>query len=417
MILDFEIGNYRSFKDRIVFSAQADPRLRSHRENIVTAEKLSLLRATLLYGPNAGGKSNFARAYYAMLSLIKDSFQQEGLLSKIYEPFLLNEHNSTEPTHLQLTFLLTTEPQIICRLGFEFTEGQVLHEWLYQKNLAAKSREVLIYERTGTEITSGQQLPNRGVISTIEKQNLLRPDCLLFSLLESLNNSLISRINKDFFQKSISASALFLSQNSFLPKSILDDSSIKEAYLYLLRKADTGIEDFKLDENPLQSNKQQILTAHSVQQTDQDYQKYFQMERMESQGTIKIFRLIGIILHTLKTGGVLIIDEIDTQLHPHLTQLLFNLFNDPTVNLKNAQLVAISHEHALLDHPSIRKDQVWFIQKNKDMASECFSLTDFVDERSAHSFGKRYLSGQYGAVPAMGDIALFTEQLFGVSGE
>jgi AAA15 family ATPase/GTPase len=159
------------------------------------------------------------------------------------------------------------------------------------------------------------------------------------------------------------------------------------------------------------------MTAHTIHGTGGEIRKFFPMEKMESQGSKKIFRLIGIILTALKSGGVVMIDEIDTQLHPHLTQLLFSLFNNPAVNLRNAQLIAISHEHTLLDLPSIRKDQVWFIQKNKKMASELFSLTDFTDERSVHSFGKRYLAGQYGAIPTTGDINLLTEHLFGGTDE
>jgi AAA15 family ATPase/GTPase len=417
MIIEFEIGNYRSFRERVVFTAQADKKLRTHRENILSIQKFSLLRAIVLYGPNGGGKSNFARAYYTMLSLIKGSFQQENLPEKSFDPFQLDDQHSSQPSYFQLTFLLRENPQLIFRLGLEFTDKRFVREWLYQKSLAVNSREVLLYERDGEEISVGQQLPNRGVINTIEKQKLLRPDCLLFSLLESLNNSLVNRINKEFFEKSLSASALFLSQNNLVSKAILKDNSLKEAYLYLLRKADTGIEDFKLDDQDIFEDEEQIMTAHTIHGTGGEIRKFFPMEKMESQGSKKIFRLIGIILTALKSGGVVMIDEIDTQLHPHLTQLLFSLFNDPAVNLRNAQLIAISHEHTLLDLPSIRKDQVWFIQKNKKMASELFSLTDFTDERSVHSFGKRYLAGQYGAIPTTGDINLLTEHLFGGTDE
>jgi uncharacterized protein len=135
------------------------------------------------------------------------------------------------------------------------------------------------------------------------------------------------------------------------------------------------------------------------------------MDVMESRGTQKIFNLLGVILTTLKSGGVLLIDEIDTQLHPHLTNLIFNLFNDPAINIMNSQLIAITHEHSLLNIPNIRKDQVWFIQKNREMASELYSLLDFENERSVHSFGKRYLEGQYGAIPNIGDINFLTDFL------
>ena len=256
-------------------------------------------------------------------------------------------------------------------------------------------------------------MPDSGVINTIKRQNLLRDNTLLFSLLESLNNSLITSITRNFLNKNISASALFLTNNKTIPDSIIDDQSIKQAYLYLLRKADTGIEDFRLREKDPFSDDKVIETGHTVKGSTGDTVGYFPMEKMESRGTQKIFHLIGIILKTLKDGGSLIIDEIDTQLHPHLTRLLFDMFNDTSLNLKNAQLIAITHEHSLLNHPTIRKDQVWFVQKNENMESELYSLADFSDERNVHSFGKRYLAGQYGAIPEIGDLYFLTEYLFG----
>ena len=412
MILEFSVGNFRSFKEICTFSSLADTKIRSFKENIYRIDKLSILRTSVIYGPNAGGKSNFALAYYKMLSLLKYSFQEEKSISNLVENFALDDTMIDKPTHFELKFLLDNENRAVYRLGFEIMNQRVTKEWLYRRSMIPKSREIPVYTRDGQELTHGSALPGSGVITTIEKQSLLRDNSLLFSLLDSLNNPLIQDINHRFLNINISASALFLSKNTLIPDSIIGDSAIKKAYLYLLRKADTGIEDFKLDKSDPFADKEQVLTAHTVSGSNRKILKYFPMDRMESRGTLKVFNLLGVILTTLKNGGVLLIDEIDTQLHPHLTRMLFDLFNDPSINLKNAQLIAITHEHSLLNHPNIRKDQVWFVQKNKEMASELYSLADFQEERSVHTFGKRYLAGQYGAVPGIGDLNFLNEYLF-----
>ena len=413
MILEFSVGNFRSFKEICTFSALADTRLKSLKENIYKIDKLSILRTSVIYGPNAGGKSNFALAYYTMLNLLKLSFKEEKSIANLVENFALDNTMLKKPTYFELKFLLDSEDRAVYRLGFEIMNNKVTKEWLYRKSMTPKSREIPVYIREGQELSHGNALPGSGVITTIDKQSLLRENSLLFSLLDSLNNPLIQDINHRFLSINISASALFLSKNALIPESIIEDQAIKKAYLYLLRKADTGIEDFKLDKNDPFTDKEQVLTAHTVLNSNKEKKlKYFPMQRMESRGTLKIFNLLGVILTTLKKGGVLLIDEIDTQLHPHLTRLLFDLFNDPSINLNNAQLIAITHEHSLLNHPNIRKDQVWFVQKNKEMASELYSLADFQEERSVHTFGKRYLAGQYGAVPSIGDINFLNEYLF-----
>lgn len=415
MILEFSVGNFRSFKEKVTFSALADTKIRSFNDNVFNYDKISILRTSVIYGPNACGKSNLAKAYYAMLVILRESFQNTKILSTVIEPFLLDSKQKHKPTFFELSFLMMKDEGVVYRLGFEITDNKVSREWLFRKSLAPKSREIPVYERENQDITAGQSLPDKAVVNIIKNQNLLREDSLLFSLLESLNNSLISEINTDFLDKNISASAMFLAENKMIPDSILEDAAIKKAYLYLLRKADTGIEDFKLDEGNILDDSRKVLTGHSVIEDGKEKIEYFEMESMESQGTKKVFNLLGVMLKTLKDGGVLVIDEIDTQLHPHLTNLLFNLFNDNTINLRNAQLVAITHEHSILNHQNIRKDQVWFIQKDEGMVSEMYSLTDFSDERNVHSFAKRYLNGQYGAIPQISDVHFLTDYLFGES--
>ncbi len=417
MLLEFSFKNYRSFRDEVTFSMIADQNaVRTNKENYLLKGDTPILRTSVIYGPNAGGKSNFAMAYYYMLLKIRNSFGQNEFGRDIQlQPFCLEDAFTTKPSMFEIALTLEDDDTSIFTFGFEQLESKITKEWLFIKKI--KTKKATIYSRSENSIYGGDALPNKDVIKIIAKQDLLRDDTLLFSLLDSLNNPLVKKINEQFFQKNIAASALFLQKNELVPQSVLKDSALKKAYLYLLKKADTGIEDFRVKPDS-ESNSMEIQTAHTVLNNDGNSRlDYFDFKIMESRGTQKVFNLLGTILSTLKTGGVLLIDEIDTQLHPHLTRLLFNLFLDSSINLRNAQLIAISHEEALLNHPQIRKDQVWFVEKDSELSSQLYSLVDFVDERSVHVFGKRYLSGQYGAVPEIGDTPLLTNLLFGEENE
>jgi AAA15 family ATPase/GTPase len=125
----------------------------------------------------------------------------------------------------------------------------------------------------------------------------------------------------------------------------------------------------------------------------------FILAAQEAEGTKKIFGLSPYILAALEFGGTLIIDEFDAKMHPHLTRKIVELFHSPSTNLNNAQLVFITHDSNLLDPHLLRRDQICFVQKDKNGATELYSLVEFKGVRNDASFEKDYLQGKYRAVP------------------
>jgi hypothetical protein len=123
----------------------------------------------------------------------------------------------------------------------------------------------------------------------------------------------------------------------------------------------------------------------------------------ESKGTQKFVALTGPFLFTLKHGSTLFVDELEARLHPHLTKALVGLFNS-SANAKNAQLIFATHDEGLLDPNRIRRDQVWFVEKDDFGASRLYSLAEFKGVRKEAKFAKEYLLGQFGAVPHVGDF-------------
>lgn len=128
------------------------------------------------------------------------------------------------------------------------------------------------------------------------------------------------------------------------------------------------------------------------------------MKEHESSGTNKLFDLAALVVGHLEFGAPLIIDELDSKLHPLLTQHIISMFNDPETNLKGAQLVFATHDTNLLNIKTFRRDQIWFTEKDKTEATDLYSLVEFKEPdgtkiRNDRSFEKDYIRGRYGAIP------------------
>jgi AAA15 family ATPase/GTPase len=139
----------------------------------------------------------------------------------------------------------------------------------------------------------------------------------------------------------------------------------------------------------------------------------FDMDKHESDGTKKIFALSAPILDTLQRGEVLVIDELDARLHPLMTRNIIELFNSQKTNPKNAQLIFTTHDINLLSYKFLRRDQIWFTEKNHQGATDLYSLVEFADINNNDTFEKDYIQGRYGAIPFMGDLSTIIGNYYG----
>jgi hypothetical protein len=126
----------------------------------------------------------------------------------------------------------------------------------------------------------------------------------------------------------------------------------------------------------------------------------------ESTGTVKLYNLSAVIIQTLHNGDVLIIDELNSSLHPLLSQFIINLFQDAKSNPNKAQLIITTHDTTLLSQDLLRRDQIWLVEKDSYGATSLYSLSDFDyrEVRSSIPFDRWYLSGRFGALPVIGDF-------------
>ncbi|RME59592.1 ATP-binding protein [Candidatus Parcubacteria bacterium] len=451
MLIEFSVGNYRSFNEIQTLDMRTAPlreRIPEGEQHTFQAGKYKLLRCSAVYGANASGKSNLVRALLFMRQFVLTSATklQIGDATGV-ERFKLDTAARTRPAYFQIVFLLNG---ITYRYGFELDEERVRAEWLYR----TRQRESRLFVREEQEFdVSGTLKVRKGV------PEMTRPNALFLSVLAQFNNAEAASILGWFRKKLHGISGLNDKlYGGYTIRRIENDAVFRKRVRTLLRLADIGINDIGVESIPLSqvdmpsemrdilqnlvevANKEvekhpqehlltapqdlfqttpkdtffkSVTTRHSVfdgkstQPIEED--ETFNLEEHESDGTQKFFYLLGPWLDSLDEGNVLFVDEMDARLHPLLTRELVRMFLSPQSNPHNAQLIFTTHDAGLLGERILRRDEVWFTEKNRFGATELYSLAD-MRERNDASFYKNYLLGLYGAVPHLGGLRPFVEQ-------
>jgi uncharacterized protein len=404
-MIEFSVGNYRSFKDVVTFSMVAAPVQHENEEidrnNVFTiAQDINLLKSAAIYGANASGKSNLVRAISFMRTFVINSAigrrVQDPIDTDIYR---LSKDTETEPSYFEIIFASGTTRY---RYGFEVDRHNVKSEWLYH-NLGAEEDE--LFSRDGQDINVSEKF--------IEGQELTkrtRSDALFLSVVAQFNGDvathitylfrrlhIISNVNDEFRWKGMSDHIM------------IEDHGSKKHLINLVKGLDLGIENIEFSQAPIDAGESSF--KHRIQTTHYKYDsndKQLSLEQFdlgeESDGTQKLYQLSGLLVNLLEDGGILIVDELDSRLHPLITCEIVKLFNSPKTNPKNAQLIFTTHDTNLLSNNLFRKDQIWFTEKNRYGATDLYSLAEYkIPEQS--SFEQDYISGKYGAVPFIGNLS------------
>jgi len=309
----------------------------------------------------------------------------------------------------------------IYRYGFEANHNIIVSEWLYRK---PKTKEVEIFYRENQKFESHKRLFSKG--RTVIKEGLVRDNALLLSVASQFNDKISTEVIEWFGVLGIISGLQERGFEGFTLKQAVNPN-IKCKMLEMMKAADLGINDFKiemlnLDNLPVDMPKeiQDLLIEKVEKNSDSQFisdvstfhKKYdhqnnpvgyekLSMEKDESYGTQKFFALTGPILDCLENGYTLIVDELDSKLHPNLVGEIVSIFNSSIRNPKNAQLIFNTHNTNLLDSKLFRRDQVWFTKKNKQGVGKLYSLSDFKSDevRKNEPFEENYLKGKYGGTP------------------
>ncbi|MBI5651283.1 MAG: ATP-binding protein [Chloroflexi bacterium] len=429
MIIEFSVGNYRSFKEIVVFSMVAaninSKNKQLDEDNLFQVDDdLKLLKSSAIYGANASGKSNLASALNFMRAFVLNSSKETKVAAKIsVTPFLLSSDPADKPSHFEIVFIMGGRKY---RYGFEVDAKNVVAEWLFH---VPSIREAKLFERHADNIslTSGFKEGKEIIHKT-------RNNALFLSVVAQFNGELSKKILRWFLNVNIISG---VNDITLMPYTIqlLKDPKRRNTVVELIKKLDTGIADIRVEKGhppsfdgaPLEIRGiLEALTKKMAQdpkgefvQVQTYHKKYnsngelitlesFDFNGYESEGTKKLVAMSGPLIDTLRNGKFLFIDEIDARLHPLITNAVISLFNSKVSNPNNAQLVFITHDTNLLSKDSFRRDQIWFAEKDKFGATHLHSLVEYKIRNDA-SFDTDYINGKYGAIPFIGDLSHLVE--------
>lgn len=427
MIIQFSVRNFKTFKEKstLSFIASNYDRTVREEENVVDCPRFNLriLKSAVLFGANASGKSKFFDALMFMSDFVEASSKETKKGQKIpVEPFRLNTSTAKESSEFEIMFLHKNE---IFRYGFEVDSNKVHAEWLYHR---PKTKEIEIFYREGQSFANHSRSFTKG--NTLVKEDLVRPNALMLSVAAQFNDKRSGDV-QEWFDSIRGLSGLNEDNYQGYTMSKTKDPKIKERIIGMMQSADLGISDIELlhigvDSLPkdlpkkiketiiqdiLEGKKEyyaDALTTHRVYNKLNNHvaEVKFSMDDEESSGTKKFFALTGPILDVLENGYILVVDELDSKLHPNMVCAIVALFNSKELNKNNAQLIFNTHDTNLLSSGLFRRDQIWFAQKDRYGAAKIYSLSDFKSSevRSNEQFESNYLDGKYGAVPFLHGI-------------
>ena len=423
MLLNFAVTNYRSIKERQVFSLMAVEGL-PHEESLIRSmDGIQILPVALLFGANASGKSNILRALGTMRQMVLNSVRlnPDDTLDE-YEPFLLDEESRNNSTELEAEFIATTEQNVELhyRYGFSFSGKIISEEWLYRQE--ENTNEVELFTRIGRKVQVNETEFPEGK----GKEDTLNGNRLFLSLIAQLNGvqsiEVISWFSSGTFvtasqteQYITLTSALLKSKKIPIENEIGHYVNIAETFL---SNIDVGITELSIEEVSVALNKavpeelKKILSkdGHTTLKVESTHNRYtkqgeirgkeiFSTARNESEGTQKITDLLGVIFTTLWAGSLLVIDELDAKLHPLLTRAIVQLFTNPKINPHGAQLVFTTHDTNQLHLDYVRRDEIWFTEKSPVEATELYSHIEVKDFDPSMDITEQYVNGRYGAIP------------------
>jgi len=429
MIIQFSVANFLSINNKVTLDLTATSLTERENDNVVIIDKSRILKGAAIYGANASGKSNILAALRFVDHFISTSAKGNDEDEIPVEGFRLNKESYVQPSFFEIIFF-TNDTRY--RYGFEVTNKIIVSEWLYSLP-TGKRTERLLFIRDKDDIEVTKYFPEGAKVAEQTRSN-----ALLLSVSSQFNGSIAKIIMRWFYRfRNISTTHEISYDHvtsDFLLSKDEDDEFIKKNILELLKAADVQIEDIQINEYELTpdmlpddmpeelkkvllSDKNKGKQGRNItiikniydNETKQHRKVKFDLEDDESEGTKRLFSLAGPIIHSLIGGFVLAVDEFDSQLHPLLTRALVRLFNHSDYNKNGAQLIFSTHDTNLLSSGLLRRDQIYFTEKNTTGSTDLYSLADYVFEdgnkvRKDSSFEADYFKGKYGAVPFIGGL-------------
>lgn len=412
MLVEFTVKNFRSIKERQTLSMVSNSGKELYDSNTISIlnGKQSLVRSAVIYGPNAAGKSNLIKALKTMEEIVLESAQGQRGDKLPVTPYLFDRVTATMPTEFSV---IVVYDNIRYDYGFAATAERVVEEWLLAY---PKGRAQSWIERKYNPTTEQYEWGNTEKLLGTRQlwQEATRSNALFLSTAIQLNNKQLQPVF-DWF-----GTVVRFLRGDVSPSFSVEMANSQEGKAELiafLQYADFAITDLKIQREKFHPDKlsrdwpddlrkqiaEQLKDAESVNvQTvhkgPDNYVAALDIDE-ESEGTKRVFTLAGPWLDVLKNGWILTVDELSNSLHPTLVKYLVEMFHNPKINRKNAQLIFTTHETSILSQQVFRRDQIWFVEKDEFNATVLYPLSDFSPRKGVENIENGYLQGRYGALP------------------
>lgn len=425
MLLDFSVTNYRSIQERQTLSMAASSYFKEMEAlNTFEAgapEKMPrLLRSAVLYGPNASGKSTLIQALDFMQDRVLHSQKESQAGDEIDTvPFKLSAESRALASEFEIAFV---EQGVRYEYGFRCNRQRFVEEWLFAYPLGRAQKWFhRVYDTEADKDVYKFSSSFEGDRKRQDWRAQTRPNALFLSTAIQLNNTQLKPAFDWFNQRlRVVESAQGLSAGYTIGRCKKEADRAK--VLAFMNSADLSIADISLkttvfspeslpkelpaqvkEEFSRQMDGKEITSVKFVHSDTQTNAPIEFDEDEESDGTRALFAFAGPWLDVTENERVLVVDELDTSLHPLLVQHLVKLLHHTGTK---AQLIFTTHDTTLLSQKLLRRDQVWFMEKDKSRATRLYPLSDF-SPRENEAVERGYLNGRYGGIPFLKDLDFY----------
>lgn len=436
MLIEFSVENHRVFREKQTLSMVASAAVGRAGEGYATAFSAvpHVHREACLFGANASGKSSLIDAMIFMSNFVSASFRREAGKSIPVEPFAFHDEWRAKPSEFEAVFI---HDETLYEYGFALTRERVVEEWLFSRPRSS-GRQRRIFTRIFDEKKRDYEWEISSLHLKGERESWrsqTRPDALFLSTAVQLDAQGLKG-PYDWFRKKFEIVDFKHSELSVqYTLSRFGEEGWRERILQFLGGIDIPVHDIVIREEKesfelndldglpmaLQRGIQEMknavgkirigsqeeyrpskkfFSAQIIRRNHQQKPFHLMLEK-ESSGTIGLLALSGHIMEVLDSGKVLVVDDLNSSLHPLAFRHLIAMFGDANTNRNDAQLIFTTHETSVTEKESdcIGRDQIWMVEKDNNMLDA--RLIPFSDykTRNGVSFRKGYLQGRYGAIP------------------
>lgn len=400
MLLQFKFKNHKCFYDETILDLTATQEKR-HIDSTIDVNGNKILPVVEIHGANASGKSSILEALQFMFELIKTSNRFDISKDLPTRPFAFSEKTANENSEYEISIALNNYEY---RYGFSMNKNSFDEEWLYKKKFSAntKATQKMIFERYKNNVEFGNAFEKYKKTWELfgENTNLNTNKLLVLSNIAIKEEFGILRDIYDYISKfNFRIDSVFRQQSSI--DILSENNTLSEKFQKIINEFDPCLLGIRIDE--AQNNNSNDTKMYKIdgihKNIDNPKKPFFLPLQKESDGTIKIFNILPTILRNLEIGGLLCIDELDVKLHPLLFKKIVNMYKNKDINKSNAQLIYTAHSTFLFNSDDLRRDQLYLVEKDLDGKSKLYSLSEFRNLRVDADYEKKYLTGQFGAIP------------------